>query len=65
MIGLNILNANTKKIQEADWIISGISLHEHCKRLRYVEKTETLDGLDINIPKQGQVDVLLDAAVFK
>ncbi len=37
----------------------------NCKRLSYVEKPESLVGLDVISPEQGQVNILLDAAVFK
>lgn len=55
MFILNILQVNKKKLHESDWIINGKSLHEHCKRLRYVEKADTVIGYKTNFRSHALV----------
>ena len=61
---LNLMNTNTNKFQDNDWIISGKFPNEQCKRLRYVEKPETQVELEVKIPLVDREYDLLKVVVL-
>ena len=61
---LSLMNLNTSKIQENDWIICGKSLNDQCKGLRYVEKPETQVELEVKIPLVDREYDLLKVVVL-
>lgn len=60
----NLMNTNTNKLQENDWIICGKSLNEQCKRLRYVEKPDAQAEFEDKIPLVDQEYDLLNVVVI-
>jgi hypothetical protein len=49
---------------ENDWIINGISLHDQCNRMKYVEKPETLVAIERINHRHVPVNALLDVTVL-